>query len=71
MSACHDFPWYPSYRRAVLAEDATSASRYVPLALSAIQRRLTETHLESAEREALIAAARFLHLIETFELRAA
>jgi hypothetical protein len=71
MSACPTFPWYQSYRRAVLAEDLISASRYVPAALSAIQQRLCEPELEPSEREALVTAARFLHLIEVVELRAA
>ncbi|PYV87522.1 MAG: hypothetical protein DMG90_17700 [Acidobacteria bacterium] len=64
MSACPTFPWYQSYRRAVLAEDLISA-------LSAIQQRLCEPELEPSEREALVTAARFLHLIEVVELRAA
>jgi hypothetical protein len=71
MSACPTFLWYQSYRRAVLAEDLISASRYVPAALSAIQQRLCEPELEPSEREALVTAARFLHLIEVVELRAA
>ena len=71
MSASQDFTWYQSYQRAVLADDAVAASKFVPVALSAIQQRLTETGLNPSERDALVAAARFLHLIENVELRAA
>ena len=71
MSACPTFLWFQCYRRAVLAEDLISASRYVPAALSAIRQRLCEPELEPSEREALVTAARFLHLIEVVELRAA